>query len=209
MSRYDGPLVWIDLETTGNEPRGLSASILEIGAVVTRGPELDVIAEASMLIRPAGGRSEHDRLWAAMPQVVRDMHIASGLWQEATTSRDAWTIFDADAALHRWLRDELQLLNDGPIALAGAGVSHLDLPWIKHHMPRLASAILYWPMDISPLRRMLQYAGRDDLVDIARDVDAKPHRALADARLHVAEARRYLDLLRSIPATEFAAEGQA
>lgn len=199
MSRYDGPLLWCDLETTGDEPRGIGASILEVGIVVTAGPELNVLAEASMLIRPPGGRGEHDRMWAGMPQVVRDMHEKSGLWHAATNSPDAWTIYDADLAIGRWLRDELHLLDDGPIALAGAGVSHLDLPWIKAHMPRLASSVLYWPMDISPLRRLLQYAGRDDLIDLARDVDAKPHRALADARLHVAEGRRYIEMLRSVP----------
>jgi oligoribonuclease (3'-5' exoribonuclease) len=190
-------ILWLDLETTGSDPGDANAAILEVGAVITAWePQLTELARASMVLRPAGSMADHDRLWAAMPQVVRDMHTVNGLWEEATTSPDAWSLLDADTAIAGWVAAHA---GEGQVALAGSGVGHLDLPFIKAYLPRLATRLLYWPLDIGGTRRMLDLAGRQDLVDLKTDVDAKPHRALADVELHVAEARRYLGLLATIP----------
>ena len=191
-------ICWLDLETTGNDPHDAKAAILEVGAIITAWePQLTELARASMVLRPLGSLADHDRLWAAMPQVVRDMHIANGLWAEATTDPDAWTLLDADTAITQWLA---ATAGEGLVALAGSGVGHLDLPFVKTFLPRLASRLTYWPLDIGGTRRMLDLAGRADLVDLDTDVHGKPHRALGDVELHVAEARRYLRLLGSVPA---------
>lgn len=198
MSDYTGPVLFADLETTGTDPHALRASILEAGFVLTDGtPELNVIAEANLVIRPLGDRHDHETLWAEMPPVVRDMHTANGLWTEATDpDADAWNATDADLAIARWLES---YIGDFQVALAGSGVGHFDLQWIRRHLPRVASDLTYWVFDVGVIRRSLALAGRRDLVDLATDVEAKTHRALADAHLHVAEARRYLTLFRSIP----------
>ena len=194
--KYNGPLLVLDLETTGDNPYARGASILEIGAILTRGPELEVVAEASILVRPPGSSNDHDVLYAGMLPVVRDMHAASGLWAECTSPASQYRVDDADRALVGWL--ESYDVTE-PLPICGAGVGHLDVPFIRAFMPALSTRTTYWALDISPTRRMLQYIGRDDLVQMSVDVDAKPHRALADARLHLAEARRYLGLLRQIP----------
>lgn len=188
-----------DLETTDSEPHLQHAAILEVGAILCRWePELPEVARASLVIRPAGTLGDHDVMWAQMPQVVRDMHTANGLWEEATIGPDAWNVTEADTAIARWLVTHAGA--DAVVALAGSGTSHLDHPFIKAHLPRLASRIgAYWTLDIGPFRRMLGLAGRADLLDLAGDVNAKPHRGLGDAELHLAEARRYLGLLQSIP----------
>jgi oligoribonuclease (3'-5' exoribonuclease) len=191
-------LLWLDLETTGTDPADGNAAILEVGAIITTWePELPEVARASMIVRPPGSTGDHDRLWAAMPDVVRDMHTVNGLWEAATTDPDAWNLLDADTAIAGWV---LQHAGGQAVALAGSGVGHLDLPFVKAWLPRLATRLLYWPLDIGGTRRMLDLAGRQDLVNLPRDVDGKPHRALADVELHVAEARGYLQMLRQIPA---------
>ena len=194
-------VMWCDIESTDSDPNTDHAAILEVAIILTdHTPELNPIATASLLVRPPGLQSDHDLMWSRMPQVVRDMHSTSGLWREATTSPEAWNLVDADRALRGWVAE--QLGEDARVPLAGSGVGHLDRPWILRFMPQLATRLTYWHLDIGNVRRMLALAGRDDLVDLPTDVDAKPHRALGDVTMHVAEARRYLGLLGAIPRPE-------
>jgi oligoribonuclease (3'-5' exoribonuclease) len=206
MTLYEGPLLWCDLETTGIEPREHGASILEVGMVLTVGNELSPVAEASLLIRPPGTMQDHDALWGRLPQVVRDMHERTGLWKEATLGQNAWAVHDADRGLADWLDQQLrglehfdELGNLKPVSLCGSGVERFDRPWIIAHMPLVAQRLTYYSVwDLGTHRRALQYVGREDLTDTVKDVDNKPHRALADARLHAEEARRYTRMYQNI-----------
>jgi oligoribonuclease (3'-5' exoribonuclease) len=191
----------LDLETTDSDPTAPHAEILEIGAIVVRyTTELEDIARASLLIRPPGLQSDHDLIWSKMPKPVQDMHAASGLWAEATHSDDAWSIHDADRAFAEWLIETTG--STDPVPLIGSGVAHLDRPFVHDYMPQTFSRLTYWLVDIGNVRRMLELAGRHDHVDLVGDVDAKPHRALGDAEMHLLEARRYLQLLGTLPALE-------
>lgn len=182
-------LLWLDLESTGSDPHDPYAAILEIGAILTTwDPELTEVARANLLVRPPGNVQDHEKMWQNMVPVVQQMHRDNGLWADATGSDQAWLIHDADRAISDWLSTH----TDGPVPVAGSGVGHLDLPYVKVHMPHLATRLTYWPLDIGNFRRTLELAGRGDQVDLLTDVDAKPHRALADVELHIAEARRYL-----------------
>lgn len=190
-------ILWIDLESTDNDPDLPHAAILEIGAIITRWePELPEVARASLLIRPPGLQSDHDLMWSRMPAIVQQMHSDNGLWAEATTSDQAWTLSEADRAFSAWVVEEV---GPDPIPLAGSGVGHMDHAFVKALMPHTAQRLTYWPLDIGNVRRMLELAGRGDHVDLAGDVDAKPHRALGDVEMHVTEARRYLELLGRLP----------
>lgn len=197
-------IAWVDLETTDSDPYSDRAAILEVGAVITRhDPQLTEVSRASLLIRPPGAQTDHDLLWSRMIPVVQTMHRENGLWEEATTSDQAWDLVQADPALARFIADSVE--SDGgqlPTPMAGSGVAQLDLPFAKVHLPATAARLTYWMLDIGMIRRMLQLAGRDDLVDLDRDVTAKGHRGLADVLLHVEEARGYLELLASIPRRE-------
>lgn len=187
-------LLVLDLETTQTDISHPHATILEVGAVLVRWePALPVVAEANLIVRPPGLKGDHDQMWAHMLPVVQDMHAANGLWEAATTDPGAWELHEADDAVTAWIA---QHAGPGPVVLAGSGVSHLDVPFVRAFMPRLSTRVTYWSLDVGHVRRMLQLAGRDDLVDLAGDVDAKPHRALGDARLHTAELRRYLQVLQ-------------
>lgn len=191
-------VLWLDLETTDSEPE--DGVILELGAIITDwSPELRELASATMLIRPPGNSQDHTTMWYTVPPEVKAMHLANGLWAEATTSADAWSIHDADSAFAGWCREH----SEGErMPIAGSGVGHLDLPFVKAWMPATASLLKYWPVDIGNYRRMLKLAGREDLLDEQTDVHSKPHRALADVQLHVTEARKYLATLAGIPRLE-------
>lgn len=185
-------LLAFDLETTGLDPHAPNAYVLEVGAVLVKPqPPFDVIAEASLVLHPP---TDPVKLWASMDPVVRQMHAESGLW-EATQQSDAWDGLQADRAIHDWLAGHAE----GVVALAGSGVAAFDLQWARRHLPLTASRLAYFSFDVSPIRRLLELVDRMDLVDKVTDVDSKPHRGLADARLHLAELRRYAHLLQSIP----------
>jgi oligoribonuclease (3'-5' exoribonuclease) len=198
MSRHPAHGLVLDLETTDSDPRLPHASILEIGAVlVTLDRDVQIVAQASLTIRPPGSQPDHDMMWAAMPPVVQTMHRDSGLWEEATVGEDTWAIHEADTALVSWINEHVDA--DVAIPIIGSGVSHLDVPFVREFMPRLTRRTTYWSLDVGHLRRALQIAGRDDHVDLVTDVDGKPHRGLDDALLHAAELRRYLSVLASLP----------
>lgn len=196
MSQHDNPahLLILDLESTQADPYHQYAAVLELGAILVRwDPELTEVARASMLIRPPGNTQDHEMIWQHMPPVVQQMHRDNGLWAESTNSDEAWQIHEADRAITDWLTG---FTNGEPVTIAGSGVGHLDLPFVKVLMPHLASQLTYYPVDFGNFRRMLTIAGRVDQVDKLTDVTSKPHRALGDAELHLAEARRYLQWLR-------------
>lgn len=185
----------LDLETTGVD--ATTDHILEIGVILVEWTAaLPALDQANLIVRPPGAQQDHDLMWAQMDPFVQQMHTANGLWRDALTREDTWTLAEADDSLCRWL--EIAGV-DSTIPIIGSGVGHLDLPFVKACMPRLATRITYWPLDFGNLRRAFELAGRPDVVDLPTDVDAKPHRALGDARLHLLEARRYLELLGQLP----------
>ncbi len=200
MSNPPQHLLWMDLESTTSDPTLPHAALLEVGAVITEwAPDLPEVARASMVIRPPGTAADHDRMWAAMPDVVRRMHTVNGLWEQATTDPDAWALHEADDAIAGWIRRHAGAER---LPIAGSGVGHLDLPFLKIFMPRVVHGLTYWPLDIGSTRRMIELAGRPELLDLARDVEAKPHRGLADVLMHIDEARHYLRLLSSLAPLE-------
>lgn len=196
MSNPEYGLV-LDLETTDSDPYADHSAILEVGAIVVRYENgLPEVARANLIIRPPGLQADHDLMWARMPTEVQQMHSGNGLWNEATTSPDSWGIAEADRAIAEWVVEEA---GGAQLPLIGSGVGHLDRPFVLAHMPHLANRLTYWHIDIGNFRRMLDLAGRSDHVDLVGDVDAKPHRALGDAEMHLLEARRYLQLIGQLP----------
>jgi len=193
MSTPPAHALLLDLESTGTDPD--QDYILEVGAIlVAYTPELPVVGKANLVIRPPGTQQDHDTMWSRMDPFVQAMHTDNGLWRESTTGDDTWMIGEADDSLNRWLNGH----GAGVVPIIGAGVGQLDIPFMKVYMPRLASRVTYWPIDFSNIRRGFELAGRGDVVDLATDVDAKPHRGLGDAEIHLLEARRFLRLLATV-----------
>lgn len=180
-------ILWIDLETTGNEPN--YDSIIEIGALLTdSSPALKELSYISIPVRPTNNVDpEH---W---DPIVREMHTANGLIDSLPY---ASPLGEAEEILYSWL-----LVNAGHskdhIPLAGSGVGHFDRPFIKHELPKINRRLTYWVYDVGVMRRMLRLAG----IEIAAgDQSTKSHRALDDIRQHAQEARDYNSLLQHLQA---------
>lgn len=193
-------LLILDLESNGvNDERDMYAALLEVGFVLVDATTPDLVEKGrgDAVVRPYGDRAQLDRMWAVMPDVVQRMHSENGLWEEATTNADMTPhAAELDTQLRDWLNAAVG--PDATVMLAGSGVGHFDDRWMRTWLPLLRARLVYANLDSSSIRRALKLAGREGLVRQAKDVEAKPHRALADAVLHTDELRYYLRLLQHI-----------
>ena len=187
-------IAWIDLETTSADEH--DGSILEVGIIITD-PHLRELDRAEWLVEPLDIAHIAD-----MPDVVRRMHTESGLLDrldearaDEASGRRRFAIYIVDEvdALLRELLDTHTVR--GQIILAGSGVGHFDSRWIRRHLPRSAQRLTYWALDVGVVRRFLATIDPDLVLEQYPD-GGKPHRALADAELHLAEWRAYRDAMR-------------
>lgn len=179
----DDLLLWLDLETTGSDEE--KDSIIEVGCVLTT-PTLDVLCEHTTLVMPSPlglGR-------LMLNPTVRSMHETNGLL-DALLNEDVPPPHAATKFLLEWL--DANGAKQGHTVLAGSGVGHFDRRFIKRYMPQLDRFLRYWCIDIGVIRRAHDmWVGT--VVSTAND--GKTHRALDDARCHLAEAQAFRDLWR-------------
>lgn len=178
----------LDLETGGKFP----GPILEIGMVVVTTDELKWMGEFSAIVK----QDDLEAVKTSVNEVVLTMHTENGLWDDLEDATVDIQGVDNDA--EAWLRG---IVGTGHIALSGSGVSHFDREFLKWYMPRLNKHFAYWHLDVGNERRMMQLAGRDDLIPkITEDVGGplKTHRALDDAYTHLVELEGYVDLFANI-----------
>lgn len=198
-------LVWMDLETTGTDER--RDPILEVGMIVTTTDLADEVATWSDPVFPAD-YAPTDRPWwqddnwltALMPPEVVSMHRSSGLLADIMRCDKHYHRLSADLfTIEQHLTYVLDGLGKpGEFMLAGSGVSHFDRRFIKAQMPEFEKWLQYPNADVGVFRRMLRMLGREDLVRPAPQAEDKTHRALADARFHLEEARYYKRALAGV-----------
>jgi len=178
-------IAWIDLETTSADEH--DGSILEVGIIITD-PHLRELTRVSTLVAP---KPEH---LAAMAPIVEQMHTDSGLLADLENAAPHERIHPIHVdSMTRNLLDTYAVR--GQIILAGSGVGHFDSRWIRRHLPRSAQPLTYWALDVGVVRRFLATIDPDLVLEQYPD-GGKPHRALADAELHLAEWRAYRDAMR-------------
>ncbi len=178
--------VWVDLETTGLNPK--VCSILEIGAVMT-GPDLFSLAELTGTIHT----SPFTKATCELP--VQKMHDDNGLWEEAVNDPTWEGVRDMERDFCKWMD---RFGKPGEFVLCGSGVD-FDRKFIDHWMPTASRYLAYWAIDVGRVRRFLRdVCGRTDMIP-AEGVDGsgvgKQHRALGDIWDHLVEARHYRRLL--------------
>jgi oligoribonuclease len=168
-------IVWIDCEMTGLDLG--SDALVEVACVVTDADLRELDAGVSVVIRPP------DAPFAAMPDIVREMHTASGLIEEIPHGT---TLEAAEALVLDYIRSHCPEPRKAP--LAGSSV-YVDRGFLARDMPTLDAYLHYRLIDVSSIKELVRrWYPR---VYFNSPPKRGNHRALADARESVAELRYY------------------
>lgn len=176
----DERLVFVDLETTGLNPR--SDLILEVGMVIT---DLDFneLATYSVPVRYGPVVVQLRKSWSDAKVV--EMHERSGLWQRCI---DGWDSRDLQQ-----VRDDITTLvraycpNPKETRLAGNSV-HFDKGFLDFHVPTLAELVSYRIVDVSTLSFFANKWHGIPLME-----KQYKHEAVADIRESIAEMKYIIE----------------
>jgi oligoribonuclease len=174
-------LVWVDLETTGLEPK--SHRVLEMAMVITD-YALVVIDEFSRVIkqphRPAVG------FRSAMPPEVLLMHQKSGLIDEVVDAR--YTIDVVESEMRVFMEAIVgpadPNIRKRPL-MAGSSV-HFDRSFLEIHMPELIGHFHYRNFDATSFGEAARLWFPNEFVEPEKQ---RLHRALPDLHDTLAELR--------------------
>jgi oligoribonuclease len=174
-------LLWLDLETTGSDVD--LDEIIEVACVLTD----NQLNEVGMTFNRVASVSSKGvaRMWAN--DAVFEMHDANGLLRDC---RSGFSIQEIDRQLYEALSE---LPDASRLTLAGSGVGHFDIKFVRAYMPLLAKRLEYYVIDVGVLRRTWRLWHGEDLTDVNT---RKTHRALDDVFCHLEEARKFRELFR-------------
>jgi oligoribonuclease len=168
-------LVWIDCEMTGLDLN--RDALVEIACIVTDG-ELNALDEGiDVLIKPPAQALD------SMPDVVREMHTASGLLAELDSGL---TLAEAQDLILGYVRQHVPEAKKVP--LCGNSIA-TDRTFLARDMPELDAFLHYRMVDVSSVKELARRW-------YPRAYFASPqkhggHRALADIRESIRELRYY------------------
>lgn len=184
-------LLWVDLETTGDDPK------------------VDRIIEAAMLFTDTKGNPCLNVIWNETKKIngfeldqimsndiVFDMHTKSGLLEDSIFGPDTLDNGDFRRGLKSYIISNIEFCRraypDSKVYLAGSGV-HFDKSFLYRDFPDLFSRgfLHYSVMDISPMRKIVAIL---DLEPYEHPEGLMAHRAVNDIQDHLAEYRYYLEL---------------
>ncbi|MFF4409348.1 oligoribonuclease [Streptomyces sp. NPDC001262] len=172
-------MVWIDCEMTG-----LSLSddaLIEVAALVTDS-ELNILGDGvDIVIRPPA------EALATMPEVVRQMHTASGLLAELDGGT---TLEEAEQRVLAYIREHVP--EPGKAPLCGNSVS-TDRGFLLRDMPALEGHLHYRIVDVSSVKELARrWFPRAYFSSPKKNGN---HRALSDIRESIAELRYYREAI--------------
>ncbi|MEJ3655923.1 oligoribonuclease [Actinomycetes bacterium KLBMP 9759] len=171
-------LVWIDCEMTGLDLQ--RDALIEIAVLVTDG-ELNVLGEGVDVVIHAD-----ESALAGMPEIVRDMHAASGLTEAVRAS--TISLAEAEQLALTYIREHVPEPRTAP--LAGNSIA-TDRGFLARDMPELDGHLHYRMVDVSSVKELCRrWFPR---VFYAKPEKGLAHRALAD----IEESIRELDYYRS------------
>jgi oligoribonuclease len=172
-------MVWIDCEMTGLSLA--NDALIEVAALVTDS-ELNVLGDGvDIVIRPP------DEALETMPEVVRQMHTASGLLAELAGGT---TLADAQEQVLAYVRAHVKEPGKAPLCGNSVGT---DRGFLSRDMPELESFLHYRIVDVSSVKELARrwypraYFNSPD--------KSGNHRALADIRESIAELRYYREAI--------------
>ena len=160
-----GPLLWLDIETTGlSENEDL---LLEVGLILTD-DNLRIAASTSVVIG-------YNRIRELVTnEFVAKMHEANGLLDAVEVA--GVTTLRAEQILLEWIERH----DAAGLYMAGSGV-HFDRRWLRRWMPALMRTWHYRNFDMTTLRYFFN-----------EEKETTQHRALSDLKQNVADLRRLL-----------------
>ena len=168
-------IVWVDCEMTGLDLG--SDALVEVACVVTDADLAELDAGITVVIRPP------DAPFAAMPDIVRQMHTASGLIEEIP---HGIALADAEQAVLAYVKRHVNEARKAP--LAGSSV-YVDRGFIARDMPELDAWLHYRLIDVSSIKELVRrWYPRVYFNSPKKNGN---HRALADIRESIAELRYY------------------
>ncbi|ABK53421.1 Exonuclease, RNase T and DNA polymerase III [Acidothermus cellulolyticus 11B] len=172
-------LVWIDCEMTGLDLR--SDALIEVAMLITDA-ELNVISDGiDVVIKPP------DEALASMPDVVRQMHTASGLLDELP---HGVSLAEAEERLLGVLREYVPEAGKAP--LCGNTIA-TDRAFLARDMPAVDAYLHYRMIDVSSIKELVRrWYPR---VYFASPEKKSAHRALADIRESIDELRYYRETI--------------
>jgi len=165
-------LVWMDLEMTGLEPS--RDRIVEIATLVTD-DDLELVAEGPDLVISAP-----PELLASMEDVVRQMHVRSGLLEAIAAS--SLSLEAAEAETLEFLRSVVP--GPGKVPLCGNSIG-TDRRFLASQMPELDKYLHYRSIDVSTVKELARRWFPEAYAGAPRKAGA--HRALDDVKESVAE----------------------
>jgi oligoribonuclease len=169
-------LVWIDCEMTGLDPT--SDLLIEVAALVTDS-DLNVIGEGVDVV--IGATREE---LARMPEVVRDMHAASGLTDAVLAS--TVTVAEAEQQVLAYVREHVKDARKAP--LCGNSIA-TDRGFIARDMKELDDFLHYRMVDVSSVKELARRWYPRAYFNAPKKGGG--HRALADILESVEELRYY------------------
>ncbi|HEX3924889.1 MAG TPA: oligoribonuclease [Streptosporangiaceae bacterium] len=168
-------LVWIDCEMTGLDLA--HDALIEIACIVTDGQLVAVDEGVDLVIKPPPEALDH------MPEVVREMHTASGLLDELPSGI---TLAEAQDQVLAYVREHVH--ESRKVPLCGNSIA-TDRTFIARDMPGLDAFLHYRMVDVSSVKELARRW-------YPRAYFASPekhggHRALADIKESIRELQYY------------------
>jgi oligoribonuclease len=169
-------LVWIDCEMTGLDLK--NDALIEIAALVTDS-DLNILGDGIDIVIHAD-----DAALAGMPEVVVEMHAASGLTDEVR--RSTVTLREAEERVLAYIREWVPEPRTAPLAGNSIGT---DRGYITRDMPELDAHLHYRMIDVSSIKELCRrWYPR---IYFAQPAKGMSHRALADIRESIRELAYY------------------
>jgi oligoribonuclease len=180
-------LAWIDLETTGLDPRVPGASILAIGLVITDECLRVRSAYEAMLAQDAP--AEPGSPWYdAMPEVVVDMHARSGLLDKIRIGYAQVSPDTAHDMIYR-VMNNYNLVGASP--MCGSSITH-DRWWLRTFMPKVDELFHYRNIDVSSFKETFARWWPEAPEKLQ---PAKLHTPLSDIEDSIEEYKSYLRVI--------------
>lgn len=171
-------LVWIDVETTGLEPK--EDQLLEVGCIVTDA-NLTEIARSFYLVE----MTDDGKRRLAGNDFVREMHAKSGLLREVELH--GRYVGTRESELAGFIR---VVTNGEKLPLAGSTIG-FDRSFLAEYMPKVLDVVHYRSVDVSSLKLLAAMWGFRPAPKSREAV----HRATPDLEDSIAELKWYRETM--------------